>query len=31
VNVNQRGVDEKRTMSLESFVEELHKTVEAKQ
>ena len=24
VNVNQRGVDEKRTMSVESFVEELH-------
>ncbi len=31
VNVNQRGVDEKRTMSVESFVEELHRTVEAKQ
>jgi threonyl-tRNA synthetase len=31
VNVNQRGVDEKRTLPLESFVDELHKTVEAKQ
>jgi threonyl-tRNA synthetase len=31
VNVNQRGVDEKRTMSVESFLEELHRTVEAKQ
>jgi threonyl-tRNA synthetase len=31
VNVNQRGVDEKRTISVESFVEELHRTVEAKQ
>ena len=31
VNVNQRGVDEKRTILVESFVEELHRTVEAKQ
>ena len=31
VNVNQRGVDEKRTMLVESFVEELHRVVEAKQ
>ncbi len=30
VNVNQRGRDEKRTVSVESFVDELHKTVEAK-
>ncbi|MBV8530088.1 MAG: threonine--tRNA ligase [Candidatus Eremiobacteraeota bacterium] len=30
VNVNQRGIDEKRTISVESFVEELHRTVEAK-
>ncbi len=31
VNVNQRGVDEKRNISVESFVEELRKTIEAKQ
>lgn len=31
VNVNQRGIDEKRTVLLESFVEELHGVVEAKQ
>jgi threonyl-tRNA synthetase len=31
VNVNQRGVDDKRTISVESFVEELRRTVEAKQ
>ncbi|MFY9666302.1 MAG: threonine--tRNA ligase [Candidatus Cybelea sp.] len=31
VNVNQRGVDEKRTIAIESFVEELRTTVEAKQ
>ncbi len=31
VNVNQRGVDEKRSILVESFVEELHRTVEAKQ
>jgi threonyl-tRNA synthetase len=31
VNVNQRGVDEKRTMSVDSFVEELRRTIEAKQ
>ena len=31
VNVNQRGVDEKRTISVESFVDELHRTIEAKQ
>ena len=30
VNVNQRGVEEKRTISVESFIEELHQTVEAK-
>jgi threonyl-tRNA synthetase len=30
VNVNQRGVDEKRTLTIESFVDELHRTVEAK-
>jgi threonyl-tRNA synthetase len=31
VNVNERGVDEKRTISVKSFVEELHRVVEAKQ
>ena len=31
VNVNERGVDEKRTVSVRAFVEELHRTVEAKQ
>jgi threonyl-tRNA synthetase len=31
VNVNQRGIEEKRTISLESFVEELRQVVEAKQ
>jgi threonyl-tRNA synthetase len=31
VNVNQRGVDEKRTIAVESFVEELKRIVEAKQ
>ncbi|HYL27295.1 MAG TPA: His/Gly/Thr/Pro-type tRNA ligase C-terminal domain-containing protein, partial [Candidatus Nitrosotalea sp.] len=31
VNVNQRGVDEKRTVLVESFVDELHTVVEAKQ
>lgn len=31
VNVNQRGVDEKRTVLMESFVDELRRTVEAKQ
>ncbi len=31
VNVNQRGIDEKRTTSVESFVEELHAVVEAKE
>jgi threonyl-tRNA synthetase len=31
VNVNQRGIDEKRTTSVESFVEELHAMVEAKE
>jgi threonyl-tRNA synthetase len=31
VNVNQRGIDEKRTISVGSFVEELHRVVEAKQ
>ena len=31
VNVNQRGVDEKRTIAIESFVDELRTTVEAKQ
>jgi threonyl-tRNA synthetase len=31
VNVNQRGIDEKRTIRVESFVEELQRTVEAKQ
>jgi threonyl-tRNA synthetase len=31
VNVNQRGVDDKRTISVGSFVEELRRTVEAKQ
>ncbi len=31
VNVNQRGVDEKRTISVESFVEELQAVVEAKE
>jgi threonyl-tRNA synthetase len=31
VNVNQRGVDEKRTIPVEFFVEELRRTVEAKQ
>ncbi len=31
VNVNQRGIDEKRTISIESFVEELHAVVEAKE
>jgi len=31
VNVNQRGVDEKRTVLVESFVDELHRIVEAKQ
>jgi threonyl-tRNA synthetase len=31
VNVNERGVDEKRTISVESFVEELQRVVEAKQ
>jgi threonyl-tRNA synthetase len=31
VNVNQRGVDDKRTIPAESFVEELHRAVEAKQ
>ena len=30
VNVNERGVDEKRTISVESFVEDLRRTVEAK-
>ncbi len=31
VNVNQRGVDEKRTMLVGAFVEELQSVVEAKQ
>jgi threonyl-tRNA synthetase len=31
VNVNQRGVEDKKTVSVASFVEELHKIVEAKQ
>jgi threonyl-tRNA synthetase len=31
VNVNQRGVEAKRTISVESFVEELQRTIEAKQ
>jgi len=31
VNVNQRGVDEKRTLSVASFAEELRKAIEAKQ
>ncbi|HMF28360.1 MAG TPA: threonine--tRNA ligase, partial [Candidatus Cybelea sp.] len=31
VNVNQRSVDEKRTVPVESFVDELRRTVEAKQ
>jgi threonyl-tRNA synthetase len=31
VNVNQRGIDEKRTISVESFVEELQGAVEAKE
>jgi threonyl-tRNA synthetase len=31
VNVNQRGIDEKRTVSVESFVEELQTIVEAKE
>ena len=31
VNVNQRGVDQKQTLSVESFIEELRRTVEAKQ
>jgi threonyl-tRNA synthetase len=31
VNVNQRGIDEKRTISLESFMEELRRVVETKQ
>ena len=31
VNVNQRGVDEKRTVPVETFVDQLHRTVEAKQ
>ena len=31
VNVNQRGIDEKRTISVESFVEELQRIVEAKE
>ncbi|MBV9720133.1 MAG: threonine--tRNA ligase [Candidatus Eremiobacteraeota bacterium] len=31
VNVNQRGVEEKRTISVESFVEELRRIVETKQ
>lgn len=31
VNVNQRGVDQKQTISVESFIEELRRTVEAKQ
>ncbi|MBV8343583.1 MAG: threonine--tRNA ligase, partial [Candidatus Eremiobacteraeota bacterium] len=31
VNVNERGIDEKRTTSVESFVEELHAVVEAKE
>jgi threonyl-tRNA synthetase len=31
VNVNQRGIDEKRTTSVESFVEELHAMLEAKE
>ncbi len=31
VNVNQRGIDEKRTTSVESFVEELQAVVEAKE
>jgi threonyl-tRNA synthetase len=31
VNVNERGVDEKRTILVEAFVDELHGTIEAKQ
>ncbi|HEY1869301.1 MAG TPA: threonine--tRNA ligase [Candidatus Cybelea sp.] len=31
VNVNQRGVDEKRTVPVETFVDQLRRTVEAKQ
>jgi threonyl-tRNA synthetase len=31
VNVNQRGVEEKRTILVEAFVDELRRTVEAKQ
>ncbi len=31
VNVNQRGIDEKRTTSVESFVEELRAMIEAKE
>jgi threonyl-tRNA synthetase len=31
VNVNQRGIEEKRTISVESFVKELQQAVEAKQ
>ena len=31
VNVNERGVEEKRTISIASFAEELHRKVEAKQ
>jgi threonyl-tRNA synthetase len=31
VNVNQRGVDEKRTISVASFIDELRRIVEAKQ
>jgi hypothetical protein len=31
VNVNQRGIDEKRTISVDSFAQELRAVVEAKQ
>jgi threonyl-tRNA synthetase len=31
VNVNERGIEEKRTVLVESFIEELHRIVEAKE
>jgi threonyl-tRNA synthetase len=30
VNINQRGIEEKRTVSIDSFVEELKAVVEAR-
>ena len=30
VNVNERGIEEKRTVLIETFIEDLHRAVEAK-